>query len=38
MKKYLLTLEIETETDPREWYFGDVLVIDEPYQVVKVSA
>ena len=35
--KYTITLEVESDTDPREWYYGDTLVIDEDYQVIKVE-
>lgn len=37
MPKYLVTLEIESEMDPRDWYLPDTLVIDEKYQLVKVE-
>jgi len=37
MPKYLVTLEIDSDTDPREWYLPDTLVIDEDYRLVKVE-
>jgi hypothetical protein len=36
MNKYQITLEIESEIDPREWIWGDTLIIDENYQVTEV--
>ena len=35
--KYLITLEVESDTDPREWVFQDTLVIDEEYQVINIE-
>ena len=37
MSKYRITLEVESESDPRDWTFQDILVIDEPYQVLKIE-
>lgn len=37
MEKYIITLEIKTETDPREWYFGDTLIIDDEYEVINIE-
>jgi len=37
MRKYQITLEIESETNPREWCWGDTLIIDENYQVLNVE-
>lgn len=37
MKKYLVLLEIESESDPRDWYLPEVLVIDDEYKLVKVE-
>lgn len=36
-KTYKITLEVTSETNPKEWYFGDTLVIDEEYNVVSVE-
>jgi hypothetical protein len=37
MNKYEITLEIETDLDPREWTLGEVLIIDEPYQITQIK-
>lgn len=37
VKKYLITLEVESDTDPREWMFADSLVIEEEYKVIKIE-
>ena len=37
MAKYLMTLEVESDTDPREWYLPDTLVIDGEYKLMKVE-
>ncbi len=37
MNKYQITLEIESETNPNEWLWGDTLIIDENYQVIDVK-
>lgn len=37
MSKYLVTLEIDTDTDPREWYLPDTLVIEEDYKLIRVE-
>ena len=37
MPKYQITLEIESESDPREWIWGDTLIIDENYGLLKVE-
>ncbi len=37
MSRYLITLEVESETDPKEWYWGDTLIIDEDYEVLTIE-
>lgn len=37
MSKYLVTLEIDSDTDPREWYLPDTLVIEEDYKLIRVE-
>lgn len=37
MSKYRITLEVESDTDPRGWVFQDTLVIDEEYQVINIE-
>jgi len=37
MEKYLITLSVKSETDPRDWYFGETLVIDEDYEVINIE-
>jgi hypothetical protein len=37
VSKYLITLEIESETDPSEWYWPETLIIDEDYQVLTIE-
>lgn len=37
MKRYLITLEVESDTDPRGWMFADTLVIEEEYKVIKIE-
>ena len=37
MPKYQITLEVESNTDPREWYLPETLIIDEEYQLIKVE-
>jgi hypothetical protein len=36
-KTYTITLELECDSDPSEWVYPEVLVIDEPYRVKKVE-
>jgi hypothetical protein len=36
MAKYLVTLKLESDTDPREWYLPDTLVIEEAYELYEV--
>ena len=35
--RYTITLEVESDTDPRGWYYGDTLIIDEEYEVKNVE-
>jgi len=35
--KYRITIEVEAETDPRDWVFEETLIIDEPYKVVSIE-
>jgi len=35
--KYQITIEIESDTDPRDWCLGETLVIDEPYEVIQIT-
>ena len=35
--KYRITIEVEAETDPRDWVFEDTLIIDEPYEVISIE-
>jgi hypothetical protein len=37
VSRYLITLEVESETDPKEWYWGDTLIIDEDYEVLTIE-
>ena len=37
MPKYILTLQVESDTNPKDWYFGDTLIIDEEYELLKVE-
>ena len=37
MSKYQITLEVESDNDPREWVFQDSLVIDGTYEVVNIE-
>lgn len=37
MPKYLLTLQVESDTNPKDWYLGDTLIIDEEYELLKVE-
>ena len=37
MTRYILTLALESESDPREWLFEDTLIIDEPYKVTNIE-
>lgn len=37
MSKYLITLEVESDTNPNEWYLPDTLVIDDDYKLIKVE-
>lgn len=36
-KTYTITLEVECDTNPNEWVYPEVLVIDEPYRVKNVE-
>jgi len=35
--KYILTLQVESDTNPKDWYLGETLVIDEEYELLKVE-
>jgi hypothetical protein len=37
MKRYVLTVEVESESDPRDWTLQDSLIIDGPYEILKVE-
>lgn len=37
MSKYRITLEVESEGDPRLWTLQDSLIIDEPYEVLNIE-
>ena len=34
---YLITLEVKSQTDPRDWHWGEIVVIDEEYEVTNVE-
>lgn len=36
-KRYIITVSVESDTDPREWHYGDTLVIDEEYEILGVD-
>lgn len=35
--KYTITLELESESDPREWLIEDKLIIDEPFTILEIK-
>ena len=35
--KYIITLELESESDPREWLIEDKLIIDEPFTILEIT-
>jgi hypothetical protein len=37
MPKYILTLQVESDTNPKDWYLGDTLIIDDEYQLLDVK-
>lgn len=36
-KKWMIFLEVETDTDPNGWAWDSPLVIDEPYTVMSIE-
>jgi hypothetical protein len=37
MSKYILTLQVESNTNPKDWYLGETLIIDEEYELLNVE-
>jgi hypothetical protein len=37
MTRYVMTLEIESDSDPRDWLYTDRLIIDGEYQVLDIE-
>ena len=35
--KYIITLEVDSETDIHDWVFEETLIIDEPYKVLRIE-
>lgn len=38
METYDITIRVTTETEPKDWHYGDVLIIDEEYQIVSIKS
>ena len=36
-RRFRIILEIETDTDPREWILEDRIVIDDPYRIEAIE-
>jgi hypothetical protein len=36
-RRFRIVIEIEAESDPREWVFEDTLMIDDPYRIEAIE-
>ena len=36
-RRFRIVIEIEAESDPREWIFEDRIVIDDPYRIEAIE-
>ena len=36
-RRFRIVIEIEAESDPREWLFEDRIVIDDPYRIEAIE-
>ena len=35
--KYRITIEVDSDSDPRDWILEQPFIIDEPYEIISIQ-